>query len=120
MSQEQTDKVKSLVDAIFMMRNYWSQVTQEIRVALWQQVLDREDDVDNAEFDENTFSPGRYDALNALQAALEPFRNDWDWENDETQNNLWGPVSQAADDVNAAFEFGGNSRMSTESALEIS
>ena len=115
----QTDTVKALVDAIFMMRTYWSQVTHEVHILLWQQVLDAEDAVNNAGIDENTFSTNRYEALNALLAVLGPFRNDWDWENDETQNELWTPVSTNADLVNTTFEFGGNGQMSAEDTPEV-
>lgn len=119
MTESQTQVVKNLIDAIFMMRTYWSQVSPEVRVQLWQQVLDMEDAVDNAGIDENTFSTSSYEALGALQTALEPFRNDWDWEDGDAQNALWEPVSTNADLVNAEFEFGGNGQMSTDSAPAV-
>ena len=119
MTQAQTDVVKNLVDAIFMMRAYWSQVNLAVKHALWQQVLDFEDVVDTAGIDENTFSPVQYAALGTLRTALAPFRTDWDWENDDVQNALWTPVSQAADGVNTVFEFGGSGQLSTDSAPEV-
>lgn len=120
MTQEQMNSVKNLVDSIFMMRAYWSQVNLEIKHLLWQQVLDFDDAVGNVGIDENTFSPVQYEALGALRNVLVPFRNDWDWENDDAQNTLWTPVSQAADQVNTVFEFGGSGQLSTDSAPEVS
>lgn len=119
MTQAQVDSVKNLVDAIFMMRAYWSQVTQEIKQLLWQQVLDCDDAVGNAGIDENTFSPVQYETLGVLRDALVPFRNDWNWEDTDAQNALWAPVSQAADAVNVAFEFGGSGQLSTSGAPEV-
>lgn len=118
MTQAQMDSVRTLIDGIFMMRNYWSQVTQEIKVLLWQQVLDFDDAVGNAGIDENTFSPVQYEKLGVLRAALVPFRNDWDWEDPDGQNALWTPVSHAADEVNSAFAFGSSSQMSADSVPE--
>lgn len=119
MTQSQMDTVKALVDAIFMMRAYWSQVNQEVRQLLWQQVLDCDDAVGAAGIDENTFSPVQYEALGTLRDALVPFRNDWNWEDPDAQNALWAPVSQAADAANSVFDFGGSGQLSTDSAPEV-